>query len=172
MKYVIHDRDGKYCPAFDGILKSAGKKPIKLPARSPNLNAFAERWILSCKSECTRRILVIGEEGVWRAVQEYIGHHHTERLHQGLGNVVPAGWPDVGTGAPMLTKFWFWWDPAGSVRKLIEKWDPAGSGTEKDCERSLLELLQANSEGVEIAAQWGVGGQRVDIVVGARSPSS
>jgi putative transposase len=93
-KYVVHDRDGKYCPAFDGILKSAGKKPVKLPARSPNLNAFAERWIPSCKSECTRRILVIGEEGVWRAIQEYIAHHHTERPHQGLGNVVPAGWPD------------------------------------------------------------------------------
>jgi len=94
VKYVIHDRDGKYCPAFDGILKSAGKKPVKLPTQSPNLNAFAERRILSCKTECTRRILVIGEEGVWRAVQEYIAHHHTERPHQGLGNVVPAGWPD------------------------------------------------------------------------------
>ncbi len=94
VKYVIHDRDGKYCPAFDGILKSAGKKPVKLPARSPNLNAFAERWVLSCKSECTRRILVIGEDGVWRAIQEFIAHYHTERPHQGLGNVVPTGWPD------------------------------------------------------------------------------
>ena len=94
VKYVIHDRDGKYCPAFDGILKSVGKKPVKLPARSPNLNAFAERWILSCKSECTRRILVIGEEGVCQAVQEYINHFHAERPHQGLGNEVPAGWSD------------------------------------------------------------------------------
>jgi putative transposase len=91
MKYVIHDRDGKCCPAFDGILKSAGKEPVKLPARSPNLNAYAERWILSCKSECTRPILVIGEEGVWQAVLEYIAHHHLERPHQGLGNEVPAG---------------------------------------------------------------------------------
>lgn len=91
MKYVIHDRDGKFCPAFDGMLKSVGKEPVKLPAQSPNLNAYAERWILSCKSECTRRILVVGEEGVWRAVREYIAHHHLERPHQGLGNEVPAG---------------------------------------------------------------------------------
>lgn len=91
MKYVIHDRDGKFCPAFDGVLKSAGKGLVKLPARSPDLNAFAERWILSCKDECTRRILMIGEEGVWQAVREYITHHYLERPHQGLGNVVPAG---------------------------------------------------------------------------------
>lgn len=89
MKYIIHDRDGRCCPAFDGGLPSVGKEPVKLPARSPDLNAYAERWILSCESECTRRILVIGEEGVWRAVQD-IEHHHFERPHQGLGNTVPV----------------------------------------------------------------------------------
>jgi len=98
MKYVIHDRDGKFCPAFDGVLKSAGKVPVKLPARSPNRNAFAERWIQSCKQECTRRILVIGEEGVWHAVQEYLAHYHLERPHQGLGNCAP----DVGS-EPVIT---------------------------------------------------------------------
>jgi putative transposase len=94
MKYLIHDGDGKFCPAFDHIIESSGIELVPLPPRSPDLNAFAERWIPSCKSECTRRILVIGEDGVWRAVQEFIAYYHKERPHQALGNVVPTGWPD------------------------------------------------------------------------------
>jgi putative transposase len=44
IRYVLHDRDTKFCDSFESILMAAGVKPLKLPARSPNLNAFAERW--------------------------------------------------------------------------------------------------------------------------------
>ena len=50
--YLIHDRDGKYCPVFLRTLEDVGVKPLALPPRSPNLNAHAERWVLSAKSEC------------------------------------------------------------------------------------------------------------------------
>ena len=46
-QYLIHDRDGKYCPAFQHIIDAAGVKRVPLPPRSPNLNAYAERWVRS-----------------------------------------------------------------------------------------------------------------------------
>ena len=46
-KYLIHDRDSKYCKHFDSLLRSVKIEPVKLPPRSPNLNAYAERFILS-----------------------------------------------------------------------------------------------------------------------------
>jgi transposase InsO family protein len=49
IRYVLHDRDTKFCNSFESILMAAGVKPLKLPARSPNLNAFAERWVRSAK---------------------------------------------------------------------------------------------------------------------------
>src|SRR2546426_9578063 len=50
-QYLIHDRDGKYCPAFQQIIDGAGVKRVPLPPRSPNLNAYAERWVRSVKEE-------------------------------------------------------------------------------------------------------------------------
>ena len=49
---LIHDRDGKYCPAFQQIIDTAGVTRVPLPPRSPNLNAYAERWVRSVKEEC------------------------------------------------------------------------------------------------------------------------
>jgi len=62
--------------------------PVRLPARSPNLNAFAERFVLSIRSECLDRIIPLGEWHLRRAVSEYLKHYHQERNHQGLGNVL------------------------------------------------------------------------------------
>lgn len=62
-KYVIHDRDGKYCPTLQQIIDAAGVKRVPLPARSPHLNADAERWVRSIKDECLSRLMVFGEKG-------------------------------------------------------------------------------------------------------------
>ncbi len=56
---------------------------MRLPARSPNLNAYAERFVLSIKSECLGRIIPMGERQLRRAVDEYVEHDHFERTHQG-----------------------------------------------------------------------------------------
>ncbi len=63
-----------------------GVQPKKLPAQSPNLNAFAERFVLSIKSECLSRMIFFSEAALRRAVCEYVEHYHEERNHQGLGN--------------------------------------------------------------------------------------
>ena len=59
---------------------------MKLPARSPNLNAYAERFVRSIKSECLSKIIPLSEGHLRRAVTEYTHHYHFERNHQGLGN--------------------------------------------------------------------------------------
>ena len=83
-KYLIHDRDRKFTRSFDHILASTGIKPIKLPARSPNLNPYAERWILSLKSEVLDHLILPGERQLRRGLFQYLAHYHAERAHQGL----------------------------------------------------------------------------------------
>lgn len=88
-KYLIHDRDSKYTEAFDQILRSAEIKPVKLPPKSPDLNAFAERFVRSIKSECLERMIIFGEPMLRHLVREYLAHYHAERNHQGIENAIP-----------------------------------------------------------------------------------
>jgi transposase InsO family protein len=85
-KYLIHDRDSKFCEHFDSLVRSVNIKPVRLPSRSPNLNAYAERFILSVKSECLDRMILFGETALRHVLKEYAAHYHFERNHQGIGN--------------------------------------------------------------------------------------
>ena len=87
-RYLIHDRDTKYCQSFRDIIESSEVKTLPLPARSPNLNAFAERWVKSVKDECLSKLILFGEVSLKRALREYLAHYHAERNHQGKGNVL------------------------------------------------------------------------------------
>ena len=87
-RYVLHDRDAKFCAAFDNVLASEGIQSLKIPPRSPNLNAYAERWVRSVKQECLSRLILFGERSLHRALTEFIAHFHAERNHQGKGNVL------------------------------------------------------------------------------------
>jgi putative transposase len=86
IRFVLHDRDSKFCASFKDTLRSAGIQPLSLPARSPNLNAFAERWVRSIKSECLSKLILFGEASLRRAVTQFIQHYHLERPHQGKDN--------------------------------------------------------------------------------------
>jgi putative transposase len=85
---LIHDRDGKFCPAFQRIIDEAGVKRVPLPPRSPHLNAYAERWVRSVKEECLSRVILCGEAALRHALTQYVAHVHHERNHQGKGNVL------------------------------------------------------------------------------------
>ena len=85
---LIHDRDTKYCAAFQQIIDDAGVERVVLPPRSPNLNAYAERWVRSVKEECLSRMILFGEDSLMHTLQEYVEHYHHERNHQGKGNVL------------------------------------------------------------------------------------
>jgi putative transposase len=85
-RYLIHDRDPLFTKAFQETLESSGVRSVRLPSRSPNLNAYAERFVRSIKSECLAQVIPIGEAHLRRAVREYIEHYHGERNHQGISN--------------------------------------------------------------------------------------
>ena len=92
-RYLIHDRDPLFTEGFRKILKPSGVKTMKLPARSPNLNAYAERFVRSVKSECLAKIIPLGERHLRKAVKEYTEHYHLERNHQGRElRSYPAYW--------------------------------------------------------------------------------
>jgi len=87
-QYLIHDRDSKYCPAFQHMIDAAGLTRVPLPPRSPNLNAYAERWVRSVKEEALSKLILFGERSLRHALTAYMTHYHAERPHQGKGNSV------------------------------------------------------------------------------------
>ena len=80
------------------ILEEAGADVVRTAFQAPNMNAIAERWVLSVKSECLDRMILFGEASLRRALREYGIHFHAERPHQGLGNELIA--PEQSTGSP------------------------------------------------------------------------
>jgi putative transposase len=83
-RYLIHDRDPMFTEDFLAILASAGVQSVKLPPKSPNLNAFAERFVRSVKESCLDHLILFGERSVRTAIHEFVEHYHHERNHQGL----------------------------------------------------------------------------------------
>jgi putative transposase len=85
-RYLIHDRDPLFTNEFLSTLKDAGVQSVKLPPRSPNLNAHAKRFVRSIKESCLERLILFGEASLRTAVHNFVAHYHSERNHQGLGN--------------------------------------------------------------------------------------
>jgi len=84
--YLLMDRDSKFSRPFRDYLKREGIESVRLPPRSPNLNAHIERFMRSIKDECLNRMILFGEKSLRRAVNEFLAHFHAERNHQGLDN--------------------------------------------------------------------------------------
>ena len=82
-RYVLHDRDAKFCAEFRKTLAAGGVKCLRLPPRSPNLNAFAERWVRSVKEECLSHLILFGESSLRKALTQFQEHYHQARNHQG-----------------------------------------------------------------------------------------
>jgi transposase InsO family protein len=98
-RYVIMDRDGAFCAGFRSTLEGEGIEPVRLPPRSPNLNAWLERFHRSIKSECLERMIFFGESSLRRAISEFLLHFHCERNHQGLDNKLIEPGEEVGRTA-------------------------------------------------------------------------
>ena len=86
-RFLICDRDTKFTEQFKRILEDSGVEVILAPRQAPNCNAYAERFVLSIKSECLRKMVFFGEQSFRRAVDSFFEHYHTECAHQGIGNV-------------------------------------------------------------------------------------
>ncbi len=88
-RHLIVDRDPLYTAHFAALLRASGVELLRLPARSPNLNAHAERFVRSIKTECLRKVIPLGEAHLRTLVHHYVEHYHEERNHQGIGNAIP-----------------------------------------------------------------------------------
>jgi putative transposase len=97
-KRLIVDRDPNFTRDFRDMLQSSGVQPVRLPSRSPNLNAFAERFVRSIKQECLERVVPMGEAHLRELVNEYVQHYQHERPHQGLGGELIVRQRVCGTG--------------------------------------------------------------------------
>jgi transposase InsO family protein len=87
-RYVILDRDTKFTAQFRRVLGDAGAEVVTTAFQAPNMNAIAERFVLSIKRECLERLILFGADHLRRALQEFVAHYRIERPHQGLGNRV------------------------------------------------------------------------------------
>jgi putative transposase len=88
-RFILHHRDGKFSEAFDAFAEVSGSKILKLPPRSPNLNAYAERWVRSVREECLDQIIVLSERHLRYVLKEYVGYFMKRRPHQGLKQQLP-----------------------------------------------------------------------------------
>src|SRR5947209_14366425 len=95
-RYLIHDRDPLYTREFLSILAEARIESVKLPPRSPNLNAHAERFVRTIKEDCLERMIFFGEQSLRTAVREFGAHYHGERNHQGLDNRLITPYKTIG----------------------------------------------------------------------------
>ena len=98
------DRDPVFTQEFRARLARGGIEPVRLPRRSPNLNAFVERFNRSIKEECLDRVIPLGEAHLRELVREYVAHYHAERPHQGLGGRLVAATSEPSGRGPLARR--------------------------------------------------------------------
>jgi transposase InsO family protein len=89
--FLITDRDGKFSPRFRSILDGHDIDILLTAYLAPNMNAYAERFVKSIKSECLDQMIFLGRDSLVRAIADYVVHYHEERPHQGIGNSLING---------------------------------------------------------------------------------
>ncbi len=97
-RFLIIDRDAVFSPRFKLILGDSGVEILLTAYQAPNMNAHAERFVRSIKSECLDQMIFLGRESLVRAIAEYAAHYHDERSHQGIGNVLISRTETQGEG--------------------------------------------------------------------------
>ena len=81
-RYLVRDRAGQFTDAFDAALAAAGIEAAKIPPRSPRANAYAERFVLTARSEVTDRMLIFGERHLRTVLAQYETHYNGRRPHR------------------------------------------------------------------------------------------
>jgi len=81
-RFLIRDRAGQFTAAFDTVLAQAGIKAVKIPPRSPKANAYAERFVLTARTEVTDRMLIFGQRHLRTILDQYAAHYNGRRPHR------------------------------------------------------------------------------------------
>jgi hypothetical protein len=107
-KYLIHDRDPLFTEAFVAIPRTGGVASVKTPAKSPNCNPHAERFVKTIRYECLNHFVFFGERHLRHVISDFVEHYLGERFHQGIdGQLVKtrAGFAnDNGTAGPIVCR--------------------------------------------------------------------
>jgi transposase InsO family protein len=92
-KFLVRDRDTKYVTGFDEVFRSEGAQVLKTPFRTPNANAYAERFVRTIRSECLDHLVVVNARHLERILRDYARHYNRHRPHQGISQEIPARTP-------------------------------------------------------------------------------
>ena len=101
VRFLLHDRDAKFCGPFDALIRSERVRVLKTPVRAPQANAIAERWVRTVCNECLDHVLVFGRRLLEQILRGYVTHFNSERPHRSLELAAPAG-PPRSRGSPSL----------------------------------------------------------------------
>lgn len=88
-RFLVRDRAGQFTTAVDAILADAGIDTVKIPPRCPRANCFAERFVLTARTELTDRILIFGERHLRTVLARYSAHYNGQRPHRALRLLPP-----------------------------------------------------------------------------------
>jgi hypothetical protein len=103
--HLIHDRDPLFTKQWKSLLDSGGVTCVPIPAKSPNCNPYAERFVKTVRTECLEHFVIFGERHLRHLLEEFMAHYHTERHHQSLGGRLihprPSASNDAGVVGPI-----------------------------------------------------------------------
>jgi putative transposase len=85
VRFLIRDRDTKFCRGFDDVFRSEGARVLVTPVQAPNANAYAERWVRTVRTECLDLLLIVGRRHLEQVLRIYVRHYNQHRPHRGLG---------------------------------------------------------------------------------------
>jgi len=83
-RFVLHDRDAKFCHGFDDVFRSDGAEVRLTPVQAPRANAYAERWVRTVRAECLDWLLVVGRGHLQQILRVYVQHYNRHRPHWAL----------------------------------------------------------------------------------------
>jgi transposase InsO family protein len=81
-RFLVRDRAGQFTASFDAVLADAGIEVVKIPPRSPRANTYAERFVLTARTEVTDRMLIFGERHLRTILAKYEAHYNGRRPHR------------------------------------------------------------------------------------------
>ncbi len=84
VRFLLRDRDAKFCRGFDDVFPAEGAEVLLTPVRAPNANAYAERWVRTVRSECLDWLLIVGRGHLDRVLRVYVAHYNRHRPHRAL----------------------------------------------------------------------------------------